>query len=256
MKGLSAIWFALIVLAMLAALTLWIDRAVQPPAPKRDGSTRHDPDYIVENFRINKTDPEGNPRYSLAGIDMRHYPDDDSTTVQKPFFVQYSAIKPGIQAQSERGLISSNGENVYMMDNVKIVRAATAQKGELTILTDYMHVIPDDGIMKTDHPVVILQAPDTVVHASGMVLNKKERTLQLSGRVKAHYVRPGTNGTAPPPPKAGKQSKSKAVAPKPNNTGSTKGKAKAGKQGTTTKPETQPGQSKTRVRRHYATTAP
>ncbi len=128
MRGLPAIWFALILLALLAALTLWIDRTVQPPAPKRDGSTRHDPDYTVSNFLSSKPDTEGNPRYSLAGSEMRHYPDNDTTELTRPFFKQYSSKKPTIQVQGERGLISPNGENVYFMDNVKVVRAATPQK--------------------------------------------------------------------------------------------------------------------------------
>lgn len=146
MRGLPAIWFALIVLALLAALTLWIDRIVQPPTLKRDGSTRHDPDYIVNNFAINRTDIDGSPRYSLAGSDMRHYPDNDTTDILKPVFHQFSATRPTIQVQSERGQISPNGENVYFMDNVKLVRAATPQKGELTLLTDVLQAIPDQEI--------------------------------------------------------------------------------------------------------------
>ncbi|MBI3053112.1 MAG: hypothetical protein HYY77_03525 [Betaproteobacteria bacterium] len=42
-------WFPVVLLAAVAAMTVWLDRQVQPPAHSRDGKARHDPDYIVEN---------------------------------------------------------------------------------------------------------------------------------------------------------------------------------------------------------------
>jgi len=279
MRRFPAIWFALILLALLAALTLWIDHTVQQPAPKRDGSTRHDPDYIVINFTSTRADALGNPRHSLAGSEMRHYPDDDTTELTNPFFTQYSLKKPTIQVQSARGRISSNGENVYFMDNVKLVRAATPQKGELTVLTEYLHVIPDQNLVKTDQPVTILQAPRTVVHAGGMELDKKERTLKLFNRVKAHYERPdappalplkaeqvaGVKAKTAKPLQAGKKQsgpgtkKQRANSEKAVSAKTKAGKAKAGSTETGSvkakNPETKTGQSKTRIRRHYENTA-
>jgi lipopolysaccharide export system protein LptC len=190
MKGLHSIWFALILLALLAALTLWIDRTVQPPAPKHDGSTRHDPDFIVSKFSAMRTDALGNPRHSLEGTELRHFPDDDSTDIDRPQFTQYSLKKPALHAQGERGQVSSNGENVYFMDNVKIVREATRSKGELTVLTEYLHIVPDQDFIQTDRPVTILQAPRTVIHANGMEFYKKQGILNLFNRIKVHYERP------------------------------------------------------------------
>lgn len=261
MKSLPSIWFALIVLALLAALTYWIDRTVQPPAPKRDGSSRHDPDYIVSNFASTKSDPQGNPRYSLAGAEMRHFPDDDSTELIRPAFKQYSQKKPTTSVDGDRGTISANGENVYFMDNVKVVRAATAQKGELTVLTEYLHIIPDQNMIKTDREVTILQAPRTVIHATGMELNKKERTLKLFKRVKVHYERPD----APPAPpltirqiagKTGASTKLRAKTEKPKQAARIP-TSKIERTHSSTKPsgpkaaKNKAAKTKTRIRRHY-----
>lgn len=258
MKGLPSIWFALILLALLAALTLWIDRTVQAPPPKRDGSTRHDPDYIINNFSSLRTDALGNPRYSLSGVDMRHFPDTDTTELIRPFYKQFMRDKPNVQVQGERGLVSPNGENVYFMDNVKMVRAATAQKGEMTLLTEYIHIVPDLGLLKTDRPVTILQAPRTVVHATGMEYYKKERLLKLFNRVKVHYERPD----APVPAVAAKPApvtKAPVKALKPASAPKAKsqrtGKTSAQKSLKAKQPETKAGQTKTRVRRQYANPA-
>lgn len=194
MYGRPATWFLLLLLALLAALTMWADVAVQPPAPKQDGSSRHDPDYILHNFNTLKTDPQGNPRYMLAAVEMKHYPDDDTTHLARPRFTQYAQSKPYTQIESQRGLVTSDGEQVYMMDKVKVVRAATRQKGEMTVLTEYLHITPDTEIARTDRPVTILQAPKTVVHASGMEYDKKNGLLTLTKRVRVHYERPATKG--------------------------------------------------------------
>lgn len=190
MKGLPATWFGLMLLALLTALTFWIDRSVQPSQMKRDGSTRHDADYIVNNFTSSRADLFGNPRYSLAGVEMRHFPDDDSTELVHPEFVLYSLKKPTTKIRADRGKISSNGDNVYFMDNVKVVRAATATKGELTLVTDYLHIMPHQDFVETERPVTILQAPHTVMHATGMEFYKKLGILNLKNHVKVHYERP------------------------------------------------------------------
>lgn len=263
MKGLHSIWFALILLALLAALTLWIDRTVQAPPPKRDGSTRHDPDYIVNNFSSMRTDPEGNPRYTLSGVDMRHFPDNDTTELVKPFYRQFMRNKPNVQVQGERGLVSPNGENVYFMDNVKMVRAATAQKGEMTLLTEFIHIVPDQGLLKTDRPVTILQAPKTVVHATGMEYYKNERILKLFNRVRAHYERPDARNPAAAPakpqatvqPKAAAKASSVKASKKANSQRSGTGKKSSQKTLKAKQPETKAGQTKTRIRRDYANPA-
>jgi len=267
MKSLPAIWFALTILALMAMLTFWIDRAVQPPAPKRDGSARHDPDYTVINFTSSKSDMQGNPRYSLSGAEMRHFPDDDSTELVRPAFAQFSLKRPTTRVEGDRGLISANGENVYFMDNVKVVRAATAQKGELTVLTDYLHIIPEQSLIKTDRAVTILQAPRTVIHATGMEYYKDERVLKLYKRVKVHYERPDAPALPPlaaralikaPPVSAVRGSKPQArtattgkiAVTKKNSKKASAKKVKASKP-KVKKSKTRTGKSKSRVRRHY-----
>jgi len=52
-------WLPLTVLGLLVGLTLWLNQLVQPQAARADGSTRHDPDLMVENFKARKLDPDG-----------------------------------------------------------------------------------------------------------------------------------------------------------------------------------------------------
>lgn len=269
MQGRSAIWFPLTLLALLAALTFWIDRTVQPPQPKRDGSSRHDVDYRMNNFTTTKSDRAGVPRYVLSAIELRHYPDDDSTELVRPRFTQYAARKPYTQIQGQRGQVSSNGEDVYFMDNVIVERGAMPGRGKMTVLTEYLHLIPEQEMAVTDRPVSILQEPRTVIRATGMEYNKKQRVLKLFNRVRVHYERPGTD--APPlkaPPALPTAAKARPAAAQTTNlqqTGkpsaaskSVKKKKAARTKAAAKTAQRQPttGKTTTRIRRTYETTKP
>lgn len=189
----SAIAFPLVLLLLLALLTFWINKTVQPPAPKIDGSSRHDPDYIMSNFVTTQTDINGNLRYKLAAVEMRHFPDDDTTHLQRPRYTQFAIGKPYTQVEGMRGYVSSDGEVVELVDNVKVTRQAFAGKGEMTVETEYLNIRPDEELVTTESPVVIRQAPKTVIYATGMIYEKKKNTVTLLHKVRAHYERPIVN---------------------------------------------------------------
>ena len=186
----AAIFFPLVVAALLAFITFWISQTVQEQTNKVDGSSRHDPDYSMNNFVNTQTDAAGKVSYVLAAAEMVHYPDDDSTVLQRPRFTQYTVNKPYTQIEGLRGYVSSDGETIELVDNVKVVRQAFADKGEMQILTEKLNIYPNQDLVKTNSPVVIKQAPKTVIYATGMIYDKKKQTVQLFKRVKAHYEKP------------------------------------------------------------------
>lgn len=186
----SALFFPLVLAILLALLTLWISQTVEQQGPKIDGSNRHDPDYTMNNFVTTQTDATGRLSYVLAATEMQHYPDDDSTVLQRPRFTQYTVDKPYTQIESLRGYISSNGEEVRLVNNVKVVRQAFEDKGEMQVLTEKLLIYPKQDLVKTDAPVRITQAPKTVITGTGMIYDKKAQTVTLLNRVNVHYERP------------------------------------------------------------------
>ena len=55
----------LLLLGGLAMLTYWLDAQIQPPPPKSDGSSRHDPDLFIKNVSATVFDAQGRPRQRL-----------------------------------------------------------------------------------------------------------------------------------------------------------------------------------------------
>ena len=95
MRDRLGLLFPAVLLVMLAMLSFWLDRTVQPPPPKNDGSSRHDPDYTVENFTATRMGKDGLPRHTLTATRMVHYPDDDSTHLDR-FLADYGLTRSEI----------------------------------------------------------------------------------------------------------------------------------------------------------------
>jgi len=207
----SAIIFPLALLLLLALLTFWINKSVQPLAPKLDGSSRHDPDYMMHNFETTQTDASGALRYKLAAQEMKHFPDKDSTDLVKPRFTRFAKDKPYTRLEGDTGNVSSDGEQVDVLGNVVVLREAYAEKGVMTIETDALRILPNQEYATTDRPVVIKQAPGTVVHATGMIYEQKQQTVTLLHKVRAHYDPPAAKAkkASTPNTKSGPQAKAK-----------------------------------------------
>jgi lipopolysaccharide export system protein LptC len=181
--------FPLALLAMLAALTLWLDRTVQPQTTPRDGSARHDPDYIVDNLSAVRLGIDGAPRHRIEAKRMLHYPDDDTTHLEAPRYLSYAGKHPQITIVSDTALLSREGGTVDFNGNVRTVRAATEKQSELVLTTEHLRVIPDDHIAYTDAAVNIEDA-NTKLTAVGLELDDQAKTLKLKSRVRGTYVSP------------------------------------------------------------------
>jgi lipopolysaccharide export system protein LptC len=175
-----------LLLALLAGLTYWLDQVVQsPPAPSAAKRLLHNPDFTVETLLATRMDVNGRIRDTLRAAKMVHYPDDDSTALERPRYVSLAHGAP-LSITSKHALVTSNGGNIYFRGDVVANRAAAAGGNILAVNTEYLHVLPDDNIAKTDQHVTISDA-NMRIEAAGMELNSETRVLKLQGRVRGVY---------------------------------------------------------------------
>jgi lipopolysaccharide export system protein LptC len=190
-------WFPLFLLAALAALTFWLDRFVQPPSPARETVARTDPDYVVDTLTATRLAADGSIKHTLTAVKMVHYPNDDSTRLDSPTFVSHAASRAPVTITARTGLVSSEGETIHFHDNVRVLRAPYAGESALEVRTEYLLVIPDENIARTDRAVTITDAHTTVT-AVGLELDSEKRILKLLSRVKGTYHDPKRQTRAAP----------------------------------------------------------
>ena len=171
-------WLPLAALALLVALTVWLNQLVQAPTVHNDGLTRHDPDVIVENFDAQKLAEDGTVQYTLHAKKMVHYPDDDSALLDNVRLDAYEPGQPKMTMTSDRGRLEQKGERVLAEGNVVIVREADPKTEKTRITTDRLLVLPDDGIARTKSPVTV-DSESSHATGTGMELNNQTRTLEI-----------------------------------------------------------------------------
>lgn len=177
--------FPVLLLALLAALTYWLDRAVQSPSENRETGFTHTPDFTVEKLLATRMDVNGRIRDTLQSARMIHFPDDDTTELTQPRFVSFAAGVP-TSITSKQALVTSNAGNLYFRDDVRVTRAAQVGRSALVVNTEYLHVVPDDNIAKTDRSVKI-DSDSMTIDAVGMELNSESRVLKLNASVKSVF---------------------------------------------------------------------
>lgn len=173
----------LVILVLLAALSLWLNQPARTPSPTQDNGLRRTPDYVVENFSAIRMGSEGIARHTLIAKRMTHYPDDDTTDVENPHFIDTESGKPPVQVTADQAKMSANGEDIYLTGNVTVLRNAGKGRAETTMKTSLLHLIPDDDIAKTDKPVVITET-NAIIKAVGMEMNNRTNVTRLLSQVK------------------------------------------------------------------------
>lgn len=180
-------WLPLLPLLGLLGVTYWLNQQVQPKPSGPDSGMRHDPDAIMENFSAIRLNDQGAPRFIMAAKKMLHYPDDDSTTLEVPRLTMLSPAQPAVHIIAREGMVSSRGDEVFLHHDVEVLREASAQREELTLHTEYLHIVPDRDWADTNHPVTITDAHNTT-HATGLEMDNRARTLKLLSQVRSRHV--------------------------------------------------------------------
>jgi lipopolysaccharide export system protein LptC len=179
-------WSQLIPLFLLLLGSYWLTLQVQP-LPPLNKEMRHEVDFVVENLSSTSLNEQGQPKFTLSAKKMWHFPDDDTTHLELPQFTSPHAGQPPLNINSLTGKLTHKGDEVFLYDDVVVLRAADKKTSERKFQTDYLHIIPDKDFAETDHPVLMTDA-NNVVNAVGMELDNRTHVVKLLSHVKATHV--------------------------------------------------------------------
>ena len=177
--------FPVTLMLALALLTFYLERTVREE-PANPALRRHDPDYIVSNFTSTTYDRDGVPLTALSAAKMVHYPDDDSTELLAPRVVQTKPAEPRLSVSAERGSLSGNGEEIFLYDNVVLLRDAAADRPPARLTTSFLHLLRDRSLARTDREVTIVEDRRSL-SGRGMEYNNDTREFTLHADVRGRF---------------------------------------------------------------------
>jgi lipopolysaccharide export system protein LptC len=177
--------FPMLLMLALALLTFWLERTARIDQ-SHPSIRRHDPDYLVHNFKVVSYGPTGAPISALSARRMVHYPDDDSTELDAPRMLQTKPAEAPMTLTADRGALSQDGEDTFLYDNVLLVRSAIPQQPEMRMQTSFLHVVRDRSLVLTDREIAIREEGRSLT-GRGLEYDNGSRVLHLRERVRGRY---------------------------------------------------------------------
>jgi lipopolysaccharide export system protein LptC len=184
LRDLLSSYLPLLLMGLLALGTWWLVKNT-PTAPLAPASTdvRHDPDYTMTQFAIERFDKSGQLRVRVDGGQLRHFPDTDRFEIEQARIRSVSPDGRVTLAVAERALANGDVSEVQLVGGAQVTSQGP-QGQPLQIRSEFLHAFLVTERVKTHLPV---QVTDGVNELSGGALeyDHGRRLLELSGRVRA-----------------------------------------------------------------------
>jgi len=129
-----------IVLIAAASLSWWLSRTVAPEtgAP----AVRHEPDYVMKGFRTVSHDARGRVQHVLHADQLRHYPDDGSYELDRPYLIRYGE-GAATHVRANQAWMPAERNVIDLRGNVRINRGRDPQQAGGEIKTERLRMVLD-----------------------------------------------------------------------------------------------------------------
>ncbi|MDZ7813473.1 MAG: LPS export ABC transporter periplasmic protein LptC [Ideonella sp.] len=184
LKGLLATYLPLMMMALLALGTWWlVKNAPKPIGPVAEKVVRHEPDYTMASFSIERFDAQGRPTARLMGEQLRHYPDTDEIEIDTVHLIATGEDGRVTHATAQRAVAAGDGTQVRLEGGAKVV--STGAEGDVVqIEGDRLIAYLKERRMVADKPVRVRQS-QSEFQAEALDFDQTQGRLLLHGRVQA-----------------------------------------------------------------------
>lgn len=164
LQHLLGTYLPLLILALLAGFTWWLVKST--PLPD-DGDTRrvlrHEPDYQMQGFELQRFKTDGTLALQLRGQEMRHFPDTDTLEIDG---IEMRALgKDGSLtiAEARQALSNADASEIRLQGEVRVKRFAPVpgqsqpdnRPAQLEILGEFLQLNPPREQMRSHLPVTL-----------------------------------------------------------------------------------------------------
>ena len=176
-----------IVIGLLAAGWLLLNRQQNGPAVPPAGPAQPNPGYSARQAVLIETAPDGRPMYTLHAARIRQEPASEITLLDR-VQMQFRDVHGDIwNGRADAGRVIDQGSEVELTGNVVISGLAPGSPQPIEISSERFDVDTRTEIVTTAEPVV-LDWNGQLLRARGLVARLKEQQLTLKSDVHGRYV--------------------------------------------------------------------
>ncbi|MEP6738724.1 MAG: LPS export ABC transporter periplasmic protein LptC [Caldimonas sp.] len=183
-------YLPLLMMAVLASGTWWLVRN-SPSIDARPPTEvlRHEPDYVMTTFVVQRFDAEGVLRTQIEGAQLRHFADDNTLEIDDARIRAIGTDGVVTLASARRALANGDGSEVQLLGDAHVTRPATEKEEAVEFRSEFLHAFRNIERVRSNLPVVVTQGAN-VVRAEGMEYDNLARVVDLKGRSSASFAPP------------------------------------------------------------------
>ncbi|MDY0072142.1 MAG: LPS export ABC transporter periplasmic protein LptC [Thauera sp.] len=176
--------YPLFALALLAAVSVWLERFTRVEDTVPSMQLHGGPDFTATETRIRGHDEDGRPSYELHARSLSHFPDRDVIVLEAPSLSLHKGERDTF-ITAARGEVLPGGEQVELIDEVRIRRPQTADSPALELDTAALTIWPDEQRAHSTQPVE-LRREHSRATALGMRADNLFGNFELIDQVRVH----------------------------------------------------------------------
>ncbi|MBV8471688.1 MAG: LPS export ABC transporter periplasmic protein LptC [Burkholderiaceae bacterium] len=193
LQSMLTAYLPLVLMLFLAAGTWWlVKNTPKPDGPGEAQALRHEPDYQMENFELQRFSASGALSARISGRELRHYPDTDTLEIDGVELHGLGKDGSLMQASAKRAISNADGSNVQMLGDVHVQRFASTNPDagavpQLDVRGEFMQAFTAVEQVRSHLPVV-LKTPHGEYSAQSFDYDNLNGMLHFGGRSHASFV--------------------------------------------------------------------
>ncbi len=188
--ALLSAYLPLLMMALLALGSWWLVKNT-PLAGSASTplAARHEPDYTMRGFSVQRYAPDGPLRAQIDGDVLRHYPDTDTLEIDAPRIRAQAPDGHVTVASAARALSNGDASEVQLFGDARVRREASDGEPALQFHGDFLHAFMQTERVRSHLPVVLTRGA-TELRGDTLDYDNVSRVAQLHGRVRARFAAP------------------------------------------------------------------
>ena len=121
--------YRIIGLVLFALFLSWLTNFLAPTKPRKPGTQELEAyDYSLTNLHTQKFGSNGKLIYRLNAQSLKHFPEDDTSLLEKPFLLQYTNKGDIIETTADKAVLRDQNKTIEMQKNVVTVQKTRSGK--------------------------------------------------------------------------------------------------------------------------------
>jgi len=187
-RELVSAYLPVLLMAALALSTWWLVKNTPVRGPEMAAAApRHDPDYTMQRFSLQRFAPDGSLRLNIEGDVMRHYPDTDTVEIDGVRLHGYAADGRVTEASARRAISNADGSEVQLLGNARVISSGRDGGDPIQFDGEFLHAFMNTERLRSHLPVDVTRG-GSQMHAAGFDYDNVTRVVHYKGRVQASFI--------------------------------------------------------------------